>query len=371
MSTRRGSGEGSIYQRADGRWVAALDLGKDDNEKRQRKVLYGRTRADVRSKLLQAQREHDERRLALASPTVQDWLRHYLDHIATNRPSTLKTYRSYAEKHIIPAVGSRRLDRLTQADVRRMLVAMRADGKSDATVRQVFAILARSLVIAQREGKVSANVCDKHHMQAPDVGDNPRTPLSVTDAKRVLAAAAGDPFESRWYAALYLGLRQGEALGLQWRDVDLANESLFVHQALQRVQGKGLVLVEPKSKASTRVIPLARVIASRLAVDRAKHIAANGSPDDFVWTYDGKPIDASADLKRWKALLERAGVPYVALHAARNTTGRLLMEAGVPDTIAKEILGHSSVRVTQRHYQRGDVEQRRAALEAVQSLIER
>lgn len=371
MTNRRGSGEGAIYQRADGKWVAALDLGLSDSGKRQRRVYYGRTHTEARTKLLTAQREHAERRLALSSPTVQNWLDYWLTEVAEIRPKTRGTYRSYIDKHIVPVVGTKRLDRLTQTDVRRIYARMRADGKSDATVRQVHAILARALTIAQREKKVAENICDKTHMQAPKVPKGTeRQPLSLDDARKVLATANGDEFEARWYAALYLGLRQGEALGLHWTDVNLQEGTIFIRQALQRVTGKGLVLVQPKSEASIRIIPLPTVVASRLTVHWARHVAAGGTQSGFVWTKDGKPIDASRDTKRWKQLLVRAGVPHVALHAARNTAGSLLMEARVPDTVAKEILGHSSVVVTRRHYQRGDLTQHRAAMADMQALIE-
>lgn len=368
MGERRGHGEGGIYQRADGTWCAALDLGKDDMGKRRRKVLYGRTRTEARAKLLKAQHEHDERRLAIASPTVKVWMDYWFTEIAPGRTrlSTRNTYRSYIDKYIVPTLGHHRLDRLDASHVRRLYAQMRAEGRSDATVRQVHAILARALLCAKREDKVPVHILERSRFDAPKPGDNPRTPLTLDQARKVLKAAAGDPYESRWYAALYLGLRQGEALGLTWDCVDLLRGTVTVRQALQRVKGRGLIMVEPKSKHSMRTLPVPPVVLSRLKVARA----ASRTPGGLVWTTDGRPIDPSRDAKRWSGLLEAAGVPHVALHAARNTAATLLAATGVDPKFASEILGHGDVKVTQRHYQHGDLEMHRAALLALEAYIE-
>ncbi len=111
------------------------------------------------------------------------------------------------------------------------------------------------------------------------------------------------------------------------------------------------------------------VVASRLTVDRARHLANGGDPEGLVWSKAGKPIAAQRDSTAWRRLLERADVPHVPLHAARNTTGSLLMAAGVPDKLAAEILGHGSIKVTQKHYQQGDSGLRRAAIAQLEAYV--
>jgi integrase len=393
--TRRGPGEGAIYQRCDhptcppldenknrpahrcrGHYVASVDFGIV-NKKRRRKVVYGKTRGEVSAKLKAANSDKQQRLLILDAPTLTVWLRYWRDEIASEkiRPSTMAGYNTYIEQHIIPRIGQHRLDRLEPSHVRRLYSDMRkpcpepdlagncphkpSHGRAEASIRQCHAILSRALKVAEREGKVARNVATL--VDPPDTHKNPRTPLTVSQARLVLKAAEGDAFESRWYAALWLGMRQGECLGLPWANVNLDEGWILVDQALQRVKGKGLVLVPPKSRASIRRIPLPPMVLSRLKVHWAKHVSS-GRTSELVWNNDGKPIDPAKDYKRWGSLLEKAGVPYVALHAARNTTGSLLMAAGVPDKVASEILGHSSVQITQGHYQRGDIEQRTKAM---------
>lgn len=424
---RRGRGEGSVFQRHDhptcpaevdgppdedgkptkvrpdhrcrGHWVALVEVG--GSGKRRRKWLYGRTGAEVRAKLRKAQAEQQRRAMVLDSPTVEVWLRHWLDEIAPDRirPSTIKGYTTYIEQHLIPRIGKLRLDRLEPGNVRRLYADMRkpcpekleacpepdddgvcrhtprhtrcphdpTHGLAEASIRQAHAILSRALKVAEREGKVARNVCEL--IDPPGTGKNPRTPLTLAEARAVLAAAEGDPLESRWYAALWLGLRQGEALGLMWADVNLDEGALYISRELQRVKGKGLVFMPPKSRTSTRRVPVPPMVLSRLKVHRAAELnAGRGRPDDLVWNLDGKPMGDKSDYNRWTALLKRAGVPHVALHAARNTAGSLLMAAGVPDKVTAEILGHSSVVITQGHYLRGDDEQHAKAMLALEAM---
>lgn len=367
--TRRGRGEGSVYQRGDNRWVGVLNLGWAEG-KRRRKVVYAATRREAVVKLGALQRDHLAGTLLATAPTVESWMRYWLDHVAVERVrvSTLAGYRSKADNYIVPQLGRHRLDQLRASHLRSLYAAMRDKGLSDATVRQTHAILHRALKVAVREERVRRNVAEQ--IDAPKVPKDRRTPLTVAQARQVLTAAKDTPLESRWYVALYLGLRQGEALGLRWVDVDLQTGVLYVRQALQRVAGRGLVIVQPKSRTSHRAVPIPTIVGSRLAVHWAQHAARGGTLDGYVWSRpDGSPIDPHADWKAWQQLLERAGVPHVALHAARNTAISLLMAAGVPDKVASEIVGHSTVQITRDIYQRGDPEQHRRAMAALEAYV--
>ncbi len=128
--------------------------------------------------------------------------------------------------------------------------------------------------------------------------------------------------------ALALGLRQGEALGLHWDDVDLATGVLTVRRALQRQKGKGLVLVERTSAAGRRRLLLpeplgAALLVHKQAQDEARRDAAEyWQEHGFVFCQpDGRPIGAPADWAAWKALLRASGVRDARLHDARHTAG--------------------------------------------------
>jgi len=185
-------------------------------------------------------------------PTVGAWLTHWHETIAVARlrPKTYENYGSNIRNHLIPHLGHHRLDRLQPEHVEATWRALADEALSPATVLVNHRILSRALEVAMQRGRVARNVATL--VDAPTVLRPEVVPLSTDDVRALLAAAVEAPNGARWSVALALGLRQGQALGLMWEDVDLDAGTLTVRRALQRVKGKGLVLVEPKSFAGRR-----------------------------------------------------------------------------------------------------------------------
>ena len=118
MATRRGRGEGSITRRADGRWMARVDLGWQDG-KRCRKTLYGRTKREVQEKLHEAvQRLEHGLRPVPEQETVGAYLGRWLDFKQGQlRPRTYTSYEHIVRCHLVPGLGRVRLAKLTPHDV--------------------------------------------------------------------------------------------------------------------------------------------------------------------------------------------------------------------------------------------------------------
>jgi integrase len=251
-------------------------------------------------------------------------------------------------------LGHHRLDRLQPEHVEAAWRALADEGLSPATVLVHHRILSRALKVAMQRGRVARNVVTL--VDAPTAVRPEVVPLSTDDVRAVLAAAAEAPNGARWSVALALGLRQGEALGLLWEDVDLDEGMLTVRRALQRVKGKGLVLVEPKSFAGRRSLALPPPLVEALRRHRAwqlqQRLAAANVWQDGGYVFaraDGKPIDTRADWGAWKRLLQAAGVRDARLHDARHTAATLLLQQGVAPRVAMQLLGHSQISMTM-HY---------------------
>ena len=208
---------------------------------------------------------------------------------------------------------------------------------------------------AVHRSRVARNVCTL--VDAPSLRRGEVEPLRAEQARRLLDAAKLDRNAARWSIALALGLRQGEALGLTWNDIDFDGESLTVRRALQRRKGQGLVMVEPKSQAGRRTIALPASLRRGLQTHRQEqqqereYAAQAWQEHDLVFAQvDGKPIDPRAEWRAWKALLDRAGVRDARLHDARHTAATLLLQQGVPARVAMQVRGHSQISLTLATY---------------------
>lgn len=361
MARRRLRDEGSIYQRKDGRWVGAIDLGIV-NGKRVRKTVTAATLRELRPKFADLKEAHglgvDDDDMTTGT-WVEKWLAEVV--VERNRANTVTTYEGYARTWIIPQVGSVKLGKLRPDHIREMMRAMDAAGLADSSRRQVLAILRRCLKVAVQDQLIARNPAEA--IDPPPVGTGSHGKFTLLEARALLAACELDDGRvlSRWVCALLAGLRQGEALGLTWDRVDLDRGVIHIEQAAQQIKGKGVLIVPLKSAASHRAVPMVAPVLDALRREPSR--------EGFVWG-DDKPLGPRRDWQAWKDFLASVdGVPDRPLHAARATCGSLLRDAGVPDTIIAEILGHAQVQITQRHYLHGDDSSRRAAMERLNDYL--
>jgi integrase len=183
--------------------------------------------------------------------------------------------------------------------------------------------------------------------------------FSASEARKLQAAVVGDPFEALYLLAITTGMRQGEVLGLRWRDVNLDAKTVQVRVSLQRMPDNQLVLVEPKTASSRRQVLLSTVASdalkrhkARQATDRLR-LGSRWSDLDLVFPNEiGKPINPSNLVRsHYLPMLEQAGLPRLRFHDLRHTAATLLLEANVNTKVVSEMLGHSQVSVTMDPYQ--------------------
>jgi integrase len=234
---RRGRGEGNISKRADGRWMARVDLGWRDG-KRQSKAIYGRTRrvvADALRDALKAAQEGtligDERQ------TVSEFLNRWLQDVARPRvrPRTFVGYQATIESHINPHFDRVRLAKLTPQHLQAWLATLETQGVSTGRRRYARVVLRMALNTAIRWRLVTTNAATL--IDAPRTISREIRPLSPDESRALLAVTRDHPLDAFVAVALGCGLRLGEALGLQWSDVDLDAGTLDVRRAVQRFGG--------------------------------------------------------------------------------------------------------------------------------------
>ena len=200
-------------------------------------------------------------------------------------------------------------------------------------------------------------------VDAPRVVRQEIQPYTPEDARKLLDALRDDRLEALYSAAMAIGLRRGEALGLKWPDIDFGTGSLTVRNSLhrvrispQRVKSK-LQLVEVKARKSRRTITLPQVVIDAFRRNRSRQeeecrfAGARWQDTCFVFTTSlGTPLDGPTVTLRFQAALKAAGLRRIRFHDLRHTCATLLLALGVHPRLIMEILGHSQIAITMNLY---------------------
>ena len=179
-------------------------------------------------------------------------------------------YRNYIDHYIDPALGSIKLDRLTIDQLEVFYASLRDRDLAGSTIHQCHSIIRAALKRAVWRGHVGRNVAAL--VQPPSVGKPEAVSLSNADLAEIIEAAAGDVYEARWRLSLDLGLRPGEAIAVEWPDIDFENRTIHVHQQLHQIPGAGVQLIPlPKTERGDRVLVLPKYLAMMLAERRRRN----------------------------------------------------------------------------------------------------
>ena len=366
---RRSYGSGSVYRTADGRWRGATVVTDPTTGRRSRRTVSGATAAATRDKL--------DRLRAIAVPTgtmrVADWLEAWLPTTRLRvAPATFHAYTA-GTRAIGPYIGDTPLGSLTPTDVERMTAAMVAGGLAGSTAGNMRKILRVALRQAIRDGLVVRNVAAE--AQPPRTERYNAQTLTAEEARRLIAATLDDDLGPLWAVLVATGLRQGEALGLGWRDVE--GGTLTVRQALARGWDGRPTLGPPKSERSRRTIALPTAAHDALArrrtrqdADRAAAGSAWQDRDGLVFTDTiGRPLSGRLVTPELHVALKRAGLPLIRCHDLRHTAATLQLAAGVPLAVISRTLGHSSLAITANIYAAVTPDLRREAADAMDRAL--
>ena len=261
------------------------------------------------------------------------------------RRSTLGDYDSYLRIHLQPFFGNLPLEKIARTDVEEFVAEKLADGHAPKSVRNYLGLLHSLFAYAEKQEWSAGNPCKLVESPGASDRDGDIHFLSKAELDALLRAVPDKglgPLDRVLYlTATMTGLRQGELLGLRWRDIDWAASRVRVRQSYVRGE-----FGRPKSTRSSRSVPL----ADRAAGDLERWFQGSSfqAHDDLVFgnPHSGKPLARRAVLKRFKGNLSRARVREVRFHDLRHTFGTRMAGAGVPLRSLQEWMGHRDFKTT-------------------------
>ena len=329
MPKRRANGEGNIRKRKDERWKGRYTAGYDANGKAITKNVLGKTQAEVKDKLRAA--IEDSKKLdpvKAGSYTLEQWLKlWYTVYVDPQvRYSTKEFYHNAIDHHIIPKLGSVKLEKLAMLQIQQFYNELLKNGRvqkknqpelkehglSPRMVQCVHVVLNKALEHAVEEKLILANPAKKCK-----IPKNTRKEMKILPEALIgpyLRAAKEHGILAPMYLELTTGLRRGELLALRWEDLDVQNRTLSINKSVARQGGK-LVISTPKTPNSIRTVLLPTDTVKLLVEEHEKHPA---NPYLFPSPRTGETWDPDGFRRLHDRIIKEIGAEHVRFHDMRH-----------------------------------------------------
>jgi len=270
-------------------------------------------------------------------------------HVKLMRPTSQAVYRGIINKHLIPDVAGLRLRELDTTWLKRMLAAKVRAGLAHATVQNIRGVALHVLRRALTDGYGAIRI-DPRQVRLPRqvsvVRD--RRYIDADEFDRILAAS-NFPWRALWALMGYAGLRVGEALGLEWEQVDFEQRFLTVRQ--QAVRGN---LSAPKTVTSQADVPILPQLGEVLALYQAHCMAAEPNlkpPTGLLFRTRNRTPYWADDIRRrvLQPFLRSLGLAHAGHHAFRHGVPRMLAQRGISGAVIQQVMRHGTLAQTEEY----------------------
>ena len=378
MSKKRKKGAGTLRKRADGRWEARVVIGYDEKGQPITKNVTANEKAKCLEKLEKLKQEVGpvQRDTVKADMPFGEWIDFWYRHYCqmTIRQSTQASYENRIYKHIIPQIGSIKLNKLTQNDLQQFYANAKKGGRlqyaeclgeglSDRMIRSIHAVCRTALNKAVADGLICENPAIG--CKLPPKKSREMQVLTPEEMQRFLIQAKYEGYFEMLLLELTTGMRRGELLALQWKDLNFETGELHICRQVYHVKGS-MQISEPKTKSSIRTIILPKVILNVLAEYKKTVNSRWLFPSPMI---EDMPRNPQSVYKKFKSILERAGCKDIRFHDLRHTFATTALANGMDVKTLSSIIGHVSSQTTLDIYLHSTLEMQRQAARKIDSGI--
>lgn len=313
---------------------------------------------------------------------LNDWLEEQKERLS---PTTYDGYEVNVRLHINPYIGGIRLQELRPPHIRKLYSQLqkdrviKVDGEkkelkalSGTSIQYVHRVLSKALEDAFKDELIHKNPA---RLVTPPAKNNFEASfLNATQIRDLLDKLQDDEMYIPVFLAALLGLRRGEVLGLQWKDIDFDNKVIHIRNNYTMANGKPILREKTKTDSSRRDIVVTERIIQTLKKHRLQQkimrarLGEKYFVSDFVCTWkDGQPFNPSHISRAFGQRLDKLGFPKIRFHDLRHSNASLMIAQGTPMKGASDRLGHSTIQITQDIY--GHVE--RSVQEQIADTIDK
>ncbi len=369
----------NIYKRKDGRWEGRFIYTYGDDGKAKYKYVYAKTYTAVKSKLIQRQQASETATLQPSTSSgkakYEYWLNEWLALKKLKiKDSTYIRYRNSIENHIKPHLGKYPIDKIGTSLMENFVSHLTIHGKlngngglSAKTISDILLIIKESFQYARNHGVVA--MCNFDSITLKKEAHEMRV-LTCAEMQMLIGVLLQDTdlYKLGVFLCLFTGIRIGELCALQWKNISIDDKTIKIEQTMQRLQSNDLndiqktriIITEPKSFSSVRVIPIPEFV-----VDAIKPYHRN--PNAYLLSGESKYyVEPRTMQNRFKRYLKDCGIEDANFHSLRHTFATRCVEAGFDVKTLSEILGHSSVKITLDKYVHSSMELKRMNMEKLQ-----
>lgn len=348
-----GSMAGSIKKEGNS-WYFVIELGKDQltGKRIQKKKRGFKTKKEAQNAFAETLNEINKGTYVQPSKVLyKDFLNEwFIDKKTKIMPSTYSTYKWLIEKYIIAYLGNVELSKLTPMIIQKFYNDLSNDGNIvPENIIKIHSLINSSLKRAERWGILSRNVATL--VDPPKSVKKEVEVWTVEEVKKFLGIAVHDRLYIAFLLAVTTGMRQGEILGLRWKDINSVDKSISVIQTLSH-DGKTLK-AGSKTKAGTRKIHLPYETLQYLEkhkritdIEKEQNSPLYADNDLIVCTSIGTPVIPRNLMRTFYRLIKSADLKKIRFHDIRHTHATLLLMQGVNPKIVAERLGHVDIRLT-------------------------
>jgi integrase len=283
--------------------------------------------------------------------------------LSKQKPSSVRAVRSHLKCYILPELGKLRLEEFGMENQQSFVTRVSEKGVSRKTTLNILGTLS-SILSTARDWGYTCEQIEVTRLRLPPRGARYEAPHFTVDQLRKILSIAEEPWKTLYCLLALEGLRAGEVLGLQWRDIDFDRKLLHIRRSAW--YGK---IQTTKSQASDAVLPIPSALVEILTAHRANWTL---NPEGFLFvTRNGRPPSSNkvVEYHLW-TLLDALGIPRCGLHAFRHSHASLLLDCGTTPKVTQRQLRHSDARTTLDIYGHvvGDAD--RQAVEKVATMLD-